>query len=285
MDKAHPLSTPMVVRSLDTKKDPYRPKGDDEMVLGPEVPYLSAIGALMYLAQCTRPDIAFSVNLLARYSSAPTSRHWTGIKHILRYLRGTTDMGLFYSSELTDAPSIVGYADAGYLSDPHQGRSQTGYVFTCGGTAISWRSTKQTLVATSSNHSEILALHEASRECVWLRSMIRHIRSTCALPSATNTPTILNEDNAACIAQITGGYIKGDRTKHISPKFFYTHELQKSQEIKVRQIRSSDNLADLFTKSLPKCTFQKLVHGIGLRQLCKQSNRSMQNQGEHSRVL
>ncbi|CAL9001401.1 unnamed protein product [Prunus brigantina] len=228
-----------------------------------------------------RPDIAFSVNLLARYSSAPTSRHWTGVKHILRYLRGTTDMGLFYSSELTDAPSIVGYADAGYLSDPHQGCSQTGYVFTCGGTAISWRSTKQTLVATSSNHSEILALHEASRECVWLRSMIHHIRSTCALPSATNTPTILNEDNAACIAQITGGYIKG-----ISPKFFYTYELQKSQEIKVRQIHSSDNLADLFTKSLPKCTFQRLVHGIGLRQLCnKQSNRSMQNQGEHSRVL
>ncbi|BBH04774.1 Disease resistance protein CC-NBS-LRR class family [Prunus dulcis] len=215
MDKAHPLSTPMVVWSLDTKKDPYRPKGDDEMVLGPEVPYLSAIGALLYLAQCTRPDISFSINLLERYSSAPTRRHWTGIKHVLRYLRGTTNMG--------------------YLSDPHQGRSQTGYVFTCGGTAISWRSTKQTLVATSSNHSEILALHEASRECVWLRSVIHHIRSTCALPSATDTPTILNEDNAACIAQITGGYIKGDRTKHISPKFFYTHELQKSQEIKVSQ--------------------------------------------------
>ncbi|BBH05089.1 Disease resistance protein CC-NBS-LRR class family [Prunus dulcis] len=272
MDKAHPLSTPMVVRSLDIKKDPYRPKGDDEIVLGPEVPYLSAIGALLYLAQCTRPDISFSVNLLARYSSAPTWRHWTGIKHVLRYLRGTTDMGLFYSSESTNAQSIIGYADAGYLSDPHQGRSQTGYVFTCGGTAISWRSTKQTLVATSSNHSEILALHEASRECVWLRSVIHHIRSTCALPSTTDTPTILNEDNAACIAQITGGYIKGDRTKHISPKFFYTHELQKSQEIKVRQIRSSDNLADLFTKSLPKYTFQRLVHGIGLRQLCKQSS-------------
>ncbi|BBN67664.1 Disease resistance protein CC-NBS-LRR class family [Prunus dulcis] len=129
MDKAQPLSTPMVVRLLDTKKDPYRPKGDDEMVLGPEVPYLSAIGALLYLAQCTRPDISFSVNLLARYSSAPTRRHWTGIKHVLRYLRGTTDMGLFYSSESTNAQSIVGYADAGYLSDPHQGRSQTGYVF------------------------------------------------------------------------------------------------------------------------------------------------------------
>jgi hypothetical protein len=79
----------------------------------------------------------------------------------------------------------------------------------------------------------------------------------------------MHEDNAACIAQIKGGYIKGDRTKHISPKFFYTHELQKDREIEVRQIRSNDNLADLFTKSLPKCTFQKLVHSIGLRRLDK----------------
>ncbi|CAL8136293.1 unnamed protein product [Prunus armeniaca] len=154
----------MVIRSLDTKKDPYRPKGDDEMVLGPDVPYLSVIGALLYLEQCIILDIAFSVNLLARYSSAPTSRHWTNIKHILRYLRGTADMGLFYSNESTNAPSIVGYADARYLSDPYVGRSQTGYAFTCGGIAISWLSMKQTLVATSSNHSEILALHEASCE-------------------------------------------------------------------------------------------------------------------------
>ena len=75
--------------------DPFRPCEKDEELLGPEVPYLSAIGVLMYLANYTRPDIAFYVNLLARYSSAPTRRHWNGIKHILRYLRGTTDMGLF----------------------------------------------------------------------------------------------------------------------------------------------------------------------------------------------
>ncbi|KAL6328034.1 hypothetical protein AAG906_033301 [Vitis piasezkii] len=144
MDKVHPLSSPMVL-------------------LGPEVPYLSAIGALMYLANCTRPNIAFSINLLARYSSTPTRRHWN---------------------------------DAGYLSDPHKGKSQTGYVF-----------------------------------------------------------------------NYNGGYIKGDRTKHISPKFFYTHELQKSGEIDVQQIRSSDNLADLFTKSLSTSTFKKLIHRIGMRQL------------------
>ena len=59
-----------------------------------------------------------------------------------------------------------GYADAGYLSDPHKTRSQTGYVFAYDGTAISWRSVKQTMVVTSSNHSEILVIHEASRECV-----------------------------------------------------------------------------------------------------------------------
>ena len=91
MDNAHPLSTPTVVRNLDPKKDPFRPLEDGEKILGPEVPYLNAFGALLYLAQCTRPDIAFSVNLLARFSSAPTWRHWNGIKHHFRYLRGTKD--------------------------------------------------------------------------------------------------------------------------------------------------------------------------------------------------
>ena len=73
----------MVVRSLDMEKEPFRPRDEDEEVLGPEVPYLSVIGALIYLANQTRPDIAFAVNLLARHSAAPTKRHWTGAKHIL----------------------------------------------------------------------------------------------------------------------------------------------------------------------------------------------------------
>ena len=144
----------MVVRSLEVTKDPFRPKEENEELLGPEVPYLSAIGALMYLENYTRPDIAFSVNLLARYSSAPTKRHWNGIKHILRYLRGISDMGLFNSKAME--PQLLSYADVGYLLDPHQARSQKGYIFTYENTAISCRSVKQTMVATSSNHSEIL---------------------------------------------------------------------------------------------------------------------------------
>ncbi|GJV58762.1 kinase-like domain, phloem protein 2-like protein [Tanacetum coccineum] len=157
MDKSHLLSTPIVVRTLDVK-DPFRTRDVDEEILGPEVPYLSAIGALMFLD--------------------------------------------------------------GYMSDPHNGRSQTGYVFTSGGTAISWRSVKQTIAATSSNHAKILAIYEASRECVCLRNATQHIRRSCGISSENEASTVLYEDNAACIAQLKEGCIKGDRTKHILPKFF-----------------------------------------------------------------
>ena len=96
MDKMHPVSTPMIGRSLDITKDPFRPKEDDEEVLSAEVPYLSAIGTLLYWAQCTRPYIAFSINLLARFISAPAQCYWTGVKNIFRYLKGTIDLGLFF---------------------------------------------------------------------------------------------------------------------------------------------------------------------------------------------
>ena len=82
-------------------------------------------------------------------------------------------MGLYYSKE--SKSQLIGYVDAGYLLDPYKTQSQMGYVFTYGGLIISWRSIKQTMVAASSNHSEILAIHEAIRECVWLKSMIQHI--------------------------------------------------------------------------------------------------------------
>ncbi|RWR95050.1 putative 39S ribosomal L53, mitochondrial [Cinnamomum micranthum f. kanehirae] len=111
---------------------------------------------------------------------------------------------------------------------------------------------KQTLIATSSNNTEILALYEASKEYVWLKSLIQHVRSSCQLPSIAGIPNIIYEDNEACIRQIREGFIKGDKTKHIAPKFFFTPELQKNNEIEVKQVHSSTNLTDLFTKSLPK---------------------------------
>jgi hypothetical protein len=129
MLKAHLSKTPMVVRSTEKDKDTFRPKGDDEELLGPEVPYLSAIaiGALMYLANCTRPDIAFMVNLLAKYSAAPTKRHRVSVTTILRYFKGTQDLRLFFPKKKD--MTMVGYADVRYLSNPHNAKSQTGFVF------------------------------------------------------------------------------------------------------------------------------------------------------------
>jgi hypothetical protein len=89
----------------------------------------------MYLANSTQPNIAFVANLLVRHSAEPTKHHWVGVKTILRYLNGTRDLGLFYSRN--QDPILLGYTDAGYLSDPHNGRSQIGFVFWQGGTAIS----------------------------------------------------------------------------------------------------------------------------------------------------
>ena len=97
--------------------------------------------------------------------------------------------------------------------------------------------------------------------------MINHIQQLCDIGSI-ESPTIMYEDNATCVAQMQTSYIKSNITKHIAPKLFYPHELQQSGEINVLQTKSCDNLADLFTKSLPNSTFQKYVHEIGMRRLC-----------------
>jgi hypothetical protein len=96
MNKAYPPKTPMIVRTLERDKDPLQPRDDREEILGLEYQYLSAIGALTYLANNTTPNIAFAVNLLAKHSASPTKFHWTRIKNVLRYIHGMTDLGLFY---------------------------------------------------------------------------------------------------------------------------------------------------------------------------------------------
>ncbi|KAJ0481014.1 putative RNA-directed DNA polymerase [Helianthus annuus] len=134
------------------------------------------------------------------------------------------------------------------------------------GTAISWRSQKQTLVVTSSNHAEVIALHEASRECVWLRSMSQHIVTSCGLEK-DRSPTPIHEGKASCVSQMKEGYIKSDRIKHIPPRFFaYTGTLLKTirSRVEMRYVQSNNNSADLFTKALPTATFRKHVHDIDM---------------------
>ena len=96
--------------------------------------------------------------------------------------------------------------------------------------------------------------------------MINHIQQSCGI-CLIESPTIIYEDNSACVTQIQTGYIKSNITKHIVLKLFYPHELLEKREINILQIQSCDNLTDLFTKSLPTSVFQKLVRGIGMRRL------------------
>ena len=110
MDKVYHVSTLMIGRRLYPRKDLFHPRDDDENILEAEVLYLSAISALLYLAQCTRPDISFVVNLLATHSSAPTQCHWIGIKTIFRYLKNMIDTGLFYPYRESKTGNAIGLA-------------------------------------------------------------------------------------------------------------------------------------------------------------------------------
>jgi hypothetical protein len=126
MDKSNLLAAPMIGRSK-TADDPYTPYEEEEEEFHDKTQYITTMGALLYLSTYTRPDISFAVSVLARHSQRPCIRHWNGVKHLLRYLRGTEDLGLLYTQGGT--AEIIGYADAGFRSDETSGKSQTGYIF------------------------------------------------------------------------------------------------------------------------------------------------------------
>jgi hypothetical protein len=217
MDKSNPLAAPMIGRSK-TADDPYTPcEEEEEGEFHDKTQYLAAMGALLYRSTYTRPDISFAVSVLARHSQRPCIRLWNGVKHLLRYLRGTEDLDLLYTQGGTT--EIIGYANAGFRSNETSGKSLTWYIFLKNNAPIVWKSVKQMVTATSTNHSKLIAFHEATREAVWLRSMDKIILSQCGL-TQENKATIIFEDNAACVAQVGEGFIKSDRVKHIPPQLF-----------------------------------------------------------------
>jgi hypothetical protein len=116
MDEAYSARTPIVICAFEKDTDPFTSKEEGKDVLGQEYPYLSAICALMYLTNNTRPKIAFTVNYLTRHSATPIMRHWNDNKNILRYLVGIIGIGLFFQKN--QESKLIGYADIGYLSDP-----------------------------------------------------------------------------------------------------------------------------------------------------------------------
>src|SRR3954466_13712059 len=108
---------------------------------------------------CTRPDIAYAVSLTSRYQSDPGVDHWTAVKNILKYLRRTKDMVLSYGGD--EELIVNGYTNASWNTDPYDSKSQSGYVFTLNGAAMSWRSAKKNVVARSSTELKYIAASEA----------------------------------------------------------------------------------------------------------------------------
>lgn len=137
-----------------------------------QVEYAKIIGSLMFLMNYTRPDVAYAVNRLSRYTHSPNKDHWCALMRLLRYLRGTMDWGLCY----VGFPAVLeGYCDANWVSDKDEVSSTSAYVFTLCGVVISWKSAKQTCIARSTMESEFIALDLAGQQAEWLRFLLADI--------------------------------------------------------------------------------------------------------------
>ncbi len=134
--------------------------------------YAQIIGSLMHLMNFTRPDIAYAVCRLSRYTQNPNEEHWNALVRIMKYLKGTMKCGIMYSG----FPAVLeGYSDANWISDSDETKSTSGYIFTLGGGAVSWKSSKQTIIARSTMESEFIALEMAGSEAEWLKNFLADI--------------------------------------------------------------------------------------------------------------
>ncbi|XP_013689424.2 secreted RxLR effector protein 161-like [Brassica napus] len=134
--------------------------------------YRSIIGCLRYLLH-TRPDLAFSVGVLSRYMQSPRESHGEAVKHLIRYIKGTTEYGLFFKHDGTT--EITGYSDNSHNIDVDDGRSTTGFMFYLGTSPITWTSCKQPTVALSSCEAEFMAATEAAKQAIWLKELMVEI--------------------------------------------------------------------------------------------------------------
>ncbi|XP_071905715.1 secreted RxLR effector protein 161-like [Coffea arabica] len=146
------------------------PKNELERKEMDRILYASLVGSLMYAQVCTRPDIAFIVGMLGRYQSNPEKDHWKSAKRVLRYLQGTKDYRLTYKQ--SDYLEVVGYFDSDFAGCVDSSKSTSGYIFLLAGGAASWRSIKQTIVASSTMEAEFIACYETTSQALWLKNFI-----------------------------------------------------------------------------------------------------------------
>ena len=205
----------------------------------------------------TRPDITFAVSNVAKYSSKPTKEHWIAVKRILRYLKGSHNFGLLYRKSDCDTSKCIGFSDSDWAGDLDDRRSTSGYIFQVGGTAVSWKSRKQSCVALSTAEAEYIALSQAAQEAIWLKQL------NTDLKVESSEPTTIYEDNQAaiCLSKNPQGHGK---SKHIDIKYHYIRDQVHNRTIELKYCPTENMVADMLTKGLARERFEKLRASAGL---------------------
>jgi len=212
--------------------------------------YQSKVGALLYVATHTRPDILFAINHASRQAKAPTVNDMDAVNRIIFYLVGTSHLGLRLCS--TDGITLSATVDASYASHPDQ-KSHSGFTLHIGSTSGSFlsKSKKQTVTADSSTVAELIAAFSASKEIAWARSFLTELGYQ---PSA---PTILYEDNQSTICMINNDS-NSQRTKHIDVRYNYVREKVATGDIQMKYCPTEDMISDILTKPLAPKQFLHL---------------------------
>jgi Reverse transcriptase (RNA-dependent DNA polymerase) len=248
----NPTATPMEAGlQLTRAPDEYQPSPQHI------TQYQSIVGALMYAACATRPDIAYSVSTLSQYSARPNSTHFDALKRVLRYLRGSTNLSLTFTGTSDLTPQLVGFTDSDWASNQDDRRSVTSYVFILSGGPISWASRRQRTVAQSTTEAEYMATAEAVKETIWWRRFLGE------LEQPTDSPIPLYSDNAGSIS-LAHNPEHHARTKHIDVKYHLTREHLQLGTISLKRVPTKENTADVFTKALPRNAHAQHVAALGL---------------------
>jgi len=249
-----PISTPLNPGShLSSSMSPQNSTEVAEMC---QYPYISIVGSLMYLALTTRPDIAYTARVLARFNSNPGLGHWQAVKHVLHYLKGTLDHKLTYRP--SDAPEpFITYSDADYGGNPDNGRLTGGYVVKIGTGAVFWSSKLQTLVALSTTEAEYISAVEARKEIIWLCQFLGELGYK--IPG----PSVLWMDNQSAIA-VSKNLEHHGKMKHLSLHLFWLRDAVEENVISPKFVNTRNMAADIFTKALDCFKVQKCARMLRL---------------------
>jgi hypothetical protein len=237
MANCKPVATPTDTKSKTSAADG---KPIDDITA-----YRSVAGALQYLT-ITRPDIAYAVQQVCLHMHAPRYVHHTMLKRILRYVKGTTSLGIQLRTAST--PMITAYSDTEWVGCPHTRRSTSGLCVFFGNSLISWSSKRKTTVSRSSAEAEYRAITDAVFECSWLRHLLGEL--LYKVPSAT----VAFFDNISSV-YMSRNPVHHRSTKHVELDIHFVREKVAVGKLRVTHVPSARQLADVFTKGLPSALF------------------------------